>query len=742
MSTRKLIREFVYQRSVETPAVLYPRSDGRWGGFQNTYAVWPTPGNEVNSYVITRLFYAPYTGTYYFRSTVDNGASVYVDGAAVGGTANFNQTPSRVARTLTAGAHTLQFNVSNAGDVAGFALTISNSNDVVIWDTRTFAIAPVDTPAVLYPVTDGTWSTFLNTYGVWPAANQSQGSFTIKRTFTVPYTGTYYIRSAYDDAAVFYIDGTAVSGSVSWPSTPSPVAITLTEGRHLMQINCSSNAGGAGVGATIQDVNNNVIWDTRTYAVFSGGTIGRYQVTMPFRANITAHAWGAGAGPGGLPPEGGRGSPGLYNTTYFPVNRGDVVEVFVGTGGQPAAPTVARVGSTPGGAGGSSVINIGSNAAKSFNGGRGGSAGPGGWSGAGGGGGGASGVLVNGVPAIVAGGGGGGGGGGAYTQPNAARQQGVITNNAMTTILTVVSSNYNLNGRNWAANYFTLNNTQRNSIERGHNLAVLDPSTLVVESYTRYDTWVYPTSSGLEAALNAVPSGKIIALFNADAGAISSAARTILQNKYGSTLSTTWSNLRRSHAFIGIAGASFAPLESFSDSSVVSVSKSLAGLLVTDYRGENGSSKYVNQGGGDGGGAGGGGGGYPGGQGGGTPGGDIPGEAGQCGGNFPVFAAGTGTNSPYYKSGYAGGSDPPNGTGQDGRVVLLIEPIGLMSTKIDGDWKQVAESFVKVGGSWKEISEIYIKVNDSWRTVENSGLSNITFIGNSTSYGAVVRGFS
>ena len=470
MSTRKLIREFVYQPSADTPAVLYSRSDGRWGGFQNTYAVWPTSGNEVNSYIIKRLFNAPYTGTYYFRSTVDNSGTVYVDGNAVGGTANFNQTPTRVAVTLTAGSHTLQFNVANGGDVAGFALTISNSSDVVIWDTRTYANA------------------------------------------TEP-------------------------------------------------------------------------------------TYGRFQVTIPFRANITAHVWGAGAGPGGLPPEGGRGSPGLYNTNYFIAGRNDVVEVFIGRGGQPAAPTVARVGSTPGGAGGPSVVNINGNSTKSFNGGRGGSAGPGGWSGAGGGGGGASGVLVNGVPAIVAGGGGGGGGGGAYTQPNAERQQGVITKNA-------------------------------------------------------------------------------------------------------------------------------------------------TGASGTDYRGESGSSKGVNEGGADGGGAGGGGGGYPGGQGGGTPSGDIPGESGQCGGNYPIYAASTGTNSPYYKSGYAGGSDPPNGTGQNGRVVLLIEPVGLVSTKVGGDWKQVSESFVKVSGTWKRVSDIYIKINDSWRTVENSGVNDLTFTGNSTSYGSVVRGFS
>jgi hypothetical protein len=75
-------------------------------------------------------------------------------------------------------------------------------------------------------------------------------------------------------------------------------------------------------------------------------------------------------------------------------------------------------------------------------------------------------------------------------------------------------------------------------------------------------------------------------------------------------------------------------------------------------------------------------------------------------------------------------------------VVLEIEPIGLTSIKIDGEWKQVSESFVKVGGSWKSVADIFVKVNDSWRSVENSGLNDINLLGNSTNYGAVDRGFS
>ncbi|NBV95911.1 MAG: hypothetical protein EBR90_03875, partial [Actinobacteria bacterium] len=333
------------------------------------------------------------------------------------------------------------------------------------------------------------------------------------------------------------------------------------------------------------------------------------------------------------------------------------------------------------------------------------------------------------------------GGGGAGNDGNGsgqyARRDASINNNAMTQQVVVVSSNYNINHRDWSANYFIAASAQRSSIDRGHNLAVLNATTLAVESYGSYDTWAYPTTSGLEAALNAVPSGKVIALFNADAGSITSVARSILQTKFGSTQTATWTSRRRSHAFIGIAGASFAPIESFSDSSVVSVSKAFTGLPATDYRGENGQAK-----GGDGGGAGGGGGGYPGGQGGQVYPGDASGYAGQCGGNFPVFSATTGTNTAYYKDGFSAGGNRGSGTGQNGRVFLLIEPISLVSVKVAGEWEQVHEAFVKVGGAWRDIDTIYIKIDDAWRELNGAGQGDIALTGNTQNYGTSTRSFS
>jgi hypothetical protein len=161
------------------------------------------------------------------------------------------------------------------------------------------------------------------------------------------------------------------------------------------------------------------------------------------------------------------------------------------------------------------------------------------------------------------------------------------------------------------------------------------------------------------------------------------------------------------------------------------------GAAGSDYRGENGQAK-----GGDGGGAGGGGGGYPGGQGGAVVGGDASAFAGQCGGNFPVYSATTGSNTAYYKTGFSGGGDRGGGNGQNGRVVLLIEPDALVSVKLADAWRAVNEAFVKVAGSWREIDKIYVKIDNSWKQIGGVGQINVSFNPDTANYGVSVRSYS
>ena len=187
-----------------------------------------------------------------------------------------------------------------------------------------------------------------------------------------------------------------------------------------------------------------------------------------------------------------------------------------------------------------------------------------------------------------------------------------------------------------------------------------------------------------------------------------------------------------------------------------SIGNNVIGATPSDYRGMNGLDKV-----GDGGGGGAGGGGYPGGTGGktnaifhqalfrGGPGitttvsiSDLPADPGKTGGNLPANSAATGVGTLYYKSGFAGGGSSGGGNGQDGRIVLEIEPVGLASTKVGGQWKQITEAFVKVSGAWKDVSAMQVKVDGKWRRIEAAGQTEGTLPVISGNYGAVERVYS
>jgi len=665
---------------------------------------------------------------------------------------------------------------------------------------REFVVQPAIETLPAVTLGTGEWSSFMNTYAVWPS--NVGDSITIRRTIDLQ-AGNYYVTGAVDNSGSVNINGQYNIGLYNYNSDISRTSIgnsTLVnhQGGPMSIVISATNTGGprgvavtiskqirtyyspiigtgvgyvAGLGSQVQpgvitnqylDSVGDLVWSTRSAGI---STTGRYRITMPFRANITAHAWGAGAGAGGLDStEGGRGSPGLYNTTSFEVQKGDTVEVFVGSGGQPASPTVKRQGSTRGGEPGPSVISINGDITKSFNGGVGGKAGPSGWSGGGGGGGGASGVLVNNVPAIVAGGGGGGGGGGNYSQPYGARQSGDVTKNATGDYAIGVkaldidnASSLTLSLQTQIVEYNTISSiTQPPSASGstkvlgfGYGLNASGTFTRTVQTNSKIDL----TSSSVltffarKGSLQPPDSGEDLHLEYSTNGSTWVNITSVPTNVTGNTWLTRSPQIP---AGAKVAGGVFLRFRqsvtgtsNFTNKDLWAMTSVFNGTPTLDFRGETGSDKGVTGGGGDGGGGGGGGGGYPGGQGGGTPDGDIPGEAGQCGGNFPDnVGATTGTDSPYYKSGYGGGSNPPGGSGQNGRVFLLIEPISMISVKVSGQWEQVPEAFVKVDGTWRDIDTIYIKINDRWQQIGSSGQGDITFVSNATSYGTSNRSFS
>lgn len=638
---------------------------------------------------------------------------------------------------------------------------------------REFVIQPGD--ATLSSVTLGyAWSSYMNTYAVWPSGDDA---VTITRTITLQ-AGYYYVTGAVDNYGSVNINGQYninlynFGANISRTTIGNSTLVYHPGGSMTITIRAVNTGGPRGVAVTISRQNKiwshpgaalgfwyisvgDLVWSTRTVGT---NTVGRYQVTMPFKASVTAYAWGAGGGGGGMDAgsQGGLGAPGLYNTATFQVNKGDSLEIFIGSKGYGGG---SNTGGAPGGAAGSSRTLINSDSAKSFNGGAGTAAGPVPYSGGGGGGGGASGVLVNNVPVLVAAGGAGGGGAGNDGNGPYARRDAVITNNAI--------GDYSIGAKaldidNASSLTLSLQTqiVEYNTIPKIAQPPAASGSTKVLGfGYGFNASGTFTRTVQTNNKVNLASSGVLTFFARRDSSQPPESGED-LHLEY-STDGSNWTNITTvSHTVTAdtwltrspqipsgakVSGGVFLRFRqsvtggsNFTNKDLWAMTSVFNGSPTLDFRGENGQTK-----GGDGGGAGGGGGGYPGGQGGAVYPGDASGYAGQCGGNFPDnTGATTGTNTAYYKPGYAAGGNRGGGSGQDGRVFLLIEPLGLNSVKVSDQWKQIQEAFVKVGGTWKDIDTIYIKIDDAWREINGSGQGDLTFDRPTSNYGISTRSYS
>ena len=132
---------------------LYAKTSGYWAIFQYNYAVWPTPYDEVDSFVIYREFTAASTGTYYVRVTADNHANIFINNSFVASADdNFLSVPTPVTVTLNAGVNVIRMNVKNDDNVAGVAMTITDSTGTLVWDTRS---TKDSIPSGSYKITSG-----------------------------------------------------------------------------------------------------------------------------------------------------------------------------------------------------------------------------------------------------------------------------------------------------------------------------------------------------------------------------------------------------------------------------------------------------------------------------------------------------------------------------------------------------------------------------------------------------------
>jgi hypothetical protein len=128
------------------PFSYYAITHPAWSTFMNKYAIWVNPGTSTLAQQTQNMygnFYAPADGYYTFKTQADNIVNWYVDGIDVVSSSNFTTTISRASVYLTKGKHAMYgstLNVNNnmawSQNPAGWAGTISDSNDKILWSTR------------------------------------------------------------------------------------------------------------------------------------------------------------------------------------------------------------------------------------------------------------------------------------------------------------------------------------------------------------------------------------------------------------------------------------------------------------------------------------------------------------------------------------------------------------------------------------------------------------------------------
>lgn len=110
-----------------------------WSSFMNSYAVWTYPDGVSPvgiSIYSSRIFTASYSGNYTFEVQADNHVRVYVDGTQVISSDDFHSSTTGTVY-MSQGTHTLGFSALNDGGPAGFAMTIKDTGNNILWTTRT-----------------------------------------------------------------------------------------------------------------------------------------------------------------------------------------------------------------------------------------------------------------------------------------------------------------------------------------------------------------------------------------------------------------------------------------------------------------------------------------------------------------------------------------------------------------------------------------------------------------------------
>lgn len=180
-----------------------------------------------------------------------------------------------------------------------------------IFNTRTGPVLPA-----VYPQTNSSWGSFLNTYGVWESY---AGASSFQRTYPVnfPISGNYSFTLSVDNYATVSLDGAVIlsvtgSSSTNYQRT-FQATVFVNAGTHSVSIDAVNTGGPGGVAVTIGATNgySGGAGGRAGYSGSSGGGGGGGGATVILRNSVLlAVAAGGGGGGGAGVNSNGQNAPG------------------------------------------------------------------------------------------------------------------------------------------------------------------------------------------------------------------------------------------------------------------------------------------------------------------------------------------------------------------------------------------------------------------------------------------------
>ena len=133
------------------------------------------------------------------------------------------------------------------------------------WGGDNPAYIPAESPELFYDRSNVAWTSFMNTYAIWPNPFDGVQSYTIRRNFNAPYTGYYYLRSSVDNSASVYVDEKYYAGTTTYNVNPPATAVYLYAGAHSVRADVVNSGGPGGFAFTVSNSTDTaILWDTRS----------------------------------------------------------------------------------------------------------------------------------------------------------------------------------------------------------------------------------------------------------------------------------------------------------------------------------------------------------------------------------------------------------------------------------------------------------------------------------------------